>query len=120
MQSLTSEITAVNQQGAFVKGYVARSYEEGRTLEILRQQTLDGFYGNVNGSHAGVTRDLCDKYINRCQRYCDLFIKEHISGALCLDDLKNENPAQLAADEIDEDIADEEDESDDEADDGDV
>lgn len=113
-----SECQPIEKVWAYVKGFVARAYQEGRTLEMLRQQTLDGFYGAEGGSHAGVSSDLCSKYINHSQRYCDLFIKEHIPGALCLDDLKTENVAGPAAHEVDEDIADEQEEADDSDDDG--
>lgn len=114
-----SECQPIEKVWAYVKGFVARAYKEGRTLEMLRQQTLDGFYGAQDGGHAGVSPELCSKYINHCQRYCDLFVKENIPGALCLDDLKAENVTRPVPEEIDVDVADEQEDADDGDDDED-
>jgi len=111
-----SECQPIEKIWSYVKGYVARSYEEGRSLELLRLQTIDGFYGNANGSHAAVSPDLCCKYINHCQRYCDLFIKENIPGALCLDDLKGANADNGTPEQVDNDVQEEEEEENDNSD----
>lgn len=59
----------------YVKGYVARQFKNGRSMEMLRDQTLAGMYGNSDHAHEGVTADLCKKVISKCHRWCDSFIE---------------------------------------------
>jgi hypothetical protein len=113
-----SECQPIEKIWANVKGHVARAYEVGRSLEMLRQQTLDGFYGTADGSHAGISPELCCKYIDHCQRYCDLFIKANVPDAECLYDLAAGDVVAARPQAIDQDVADEEDERDDSDDDG--
>jgi hypothetical protein len=59
----------------YVKNYVARKYENGRKMEVLRQQTLDGMYGNPSDNHEGVTAAFCQSVIDRCHRWSNSFIE---------------------------------------------
>lgn len=89
-------------------------------MEMVRQQTLEGFYGNASGSHAPVTGILCSKIIEHTEKYCDLVIQENIPGALGLHDLLQRNVPPPPAPNVDIDIADEEEEADDRDEDGDA
>jgi transposase len=106
-----SECQPIEKLWAYVKGYVARNYYNGRNLETTRNQTLDGFYGNDDNKHKGVDHEFCDKLINLTIKYCNAFILENIPGICSLDDLKNEALARMSAEEIDDDIAAEEDDN---------
>src|ERR1700722_15664345 len=59
----------------YVKNYVARKYENGRNMETLREQTLDGMYGNPSDNHEGVTAAFCQSVIDRCHRWSNSFIE---------------------------------------------
>jgi hypothetical protein len=58
----------------YVKGYVARRFENGRSMEMLRDQTIAGMYGNSELEHAGVTVGLCKRVIEKCHKWCNSFI----------------------------------------------
>jgi hypothetical protein len=71
---------------AYVKNYVAARYTVGRTEAQLRQQTLDGFYGD-GGGHAAVSGALCSDFIRHTHEYLDKFVQEYVPGALSLAEL---------------------------------
>ena len=60
----------------YVKNYVARLYSNGRTIGQLRNQTLTGFYGEIDENHPGVTAEFCNDVIEKSHRWCNNFLKE--------------------------------------------
>lgn len=44
----------------YVRNYVAKLYSNGRTIGQLKNQTLTGFCGEIDGNHAGVTAEICN------------------------------------------------------------
>jgi transposase len=72
----TPAVQPIEMVWSNVKGYIGRQYKIGRTMNELKQQTMDGFYGNVNHSYKGITADLCQSLINNCHTWCNQFIAD--------------------------------------------
>jgi hypothetical protein len=58
----------------YVKNYVAKQFTNGRNMETLRNQTIDGMYGNTEHNHEGVTSDYCNKVIQHAHDWCNSYI----------------------------------------------
>ena len=80
----TPETQPIELMWGYIKNYVAKRHIHGRTLTQLRQQTLEGCYGNTSDGHEGVTAELCVKFINNRHDWCNQFIEDDsmLSGDL--------------------------------------
>jgi hypothetical protein len=72
----TPNVQPIELIWAYVKNYVARQYESGRSMEILRQQTMEGFYGQLDLKHEGVTATLSSDLIKHSHKWCNDFIDQ--------------------------------------------
>jgi len=103
----TPAVQPIEMAWAYVKGYVAKQYKQGRTLTELKDQTKAGFYGNDDGSHKGITSELCQRLINDCHKWCNKFIHDDdvLDGTLyALKSHKNLDDTEI---DVDDDIDDE-------------
>jgi len=82
----TPETQPIELMWGYIKNYVARQHVHGRTLTLLRKQTLQGCYGNGLDEHVGVTPELCIKFINNRHDWCNQFIE---SDSMLSGDLEN-------------------------------
>ena len=71
----TPSLPPIELTWSYVKGYVARQFENNRSMEDTVTQLLNGFYGVPGTSHCGYTVELCRKHIAKCQRVCNEFIE---------------------------------------------
>ena len=74
-----SESQPIEKVWAVMKQYVAAQNRRGRTSEQLRRDVLSGFYGTSDGRHAGVTAELCQKFIGHS--------KKEVTRWICADPL---------------------------------
>lgn len=103
-----ANVLSIKLVWSYVKGYAARQYELGRSIQQLTQQTRDGFYGNNATSHQGISSDLCQRLINNCHGWCNQFIQDDteltgVVDALELNENVNDNEIDID-DDIDNDL----------------
>jgi transposase len=104
----TPTVQPIELVWAYVKNYVARQYESNRPMELLRNQTLEGFYGNHDLHHQGVTANLCHNMIEHCHKWCNEFIEQDWELEGKIDQLtlnkeeEIENP--IISDDLDDDL----------------
>jgi transposase len=104
----TPNVQPIELVWAYVKNYVARQYESGRSMETLRQQTMEGFYGQSNLNHEGVTAKLSSDLIKHCHKWCNDFIDQdwELGGTVEQLSNKEEIPAETIdlSDDIDNEL----------------
>jgi transposase len=100
----TPNVQPIELVWAYVKNYVARQYESGRSLETLRRQTREGFYGQPNLNHEGVTANLSRALIKHCHKWCNDFIDQDWELEGTVEQLSSGEEVQAEAIELSDDI----------------
>jgi hypothetical protein len=75
---------------AYTKNYVARQYQPRRSMTLLQEDVMKGFYGDGK-LHAGMTEALAKDIIGHAIKYCNTQIEEDDALDGTMDDLKTES-----------------------------